>query len=364
MLLQASNETDGVLNFTVQPHFPAQIYSSPIRELQVLTLLRFPSASEPLQPAMLGGQFWEQNHDTSQLPPREHTICFQRGTKTEHKSIHLKNMACMKWRVLLPWKKNKEVKEQLPCPREQRRPCYFHLSEGLPLFNSVLPSVNPACISYRTLELLLFPSAVFCGPLEGEGTQVDVCPFWPVNAESHNTTESESSTHFFSSFVTKTCLFIQTEKQEPQEDVSTSVTQHGEGKGRRTWGPLQLITTPQACSALSAHYLWWIATDPCQVGSVLWLSQIFCNPLLKTTKRVSAPGLTAPWQTAGAHNPAQAMQETACVQWQWGGSCSSFLGVPVRNRTSFWPSLSSLQPGYFPCQAEEHALPLLKELLF
>lgn len=267
-------------------------------------------------------------------------------------------------RVLLPWKKNKEMKEQLPCPREQRRPCYFHLSEGLPLFNSVLPSVNPACISYRTLELLLFPSAVFCGPLEGEGTQVDVCPFWPVNAESHNTTESESSTHFFSSFVTKTCLFIQTEKQEPQEDVSTSVTQHGEGKGRRTWGPLQLITTPQACSALSAHYLWWIATDPCQVGSVLWLSQIFCNPLLKTTKRVSAPGLTAPWQTAGAHNPAQAMQETACVQWQWGGSCSSFLGVPVRNRTSFWPSLSSLQPGYFPCQAEEHALPLLKELLF
>lgn len=69
------------------------------------------------------------------------------------------------------------MKEQLPCPREQRRPCYFHLSEGLPLFNSVLPSVNPACISYRTLELLLFPSAVFCGPLEGEGTQVDVCPF-------------------------------------------------------------------------------------------------------------------------------------------------------------------------------------------
>lgn len=97
MLLQASNETDGVLNFTVQPHFPAQIYSSPIRELQVLTLLRFPSASEALQPAMLGVQLWEQNHDTSQLPPREHTICFQRGTKTKHKSIRLKNMACMKW---------------------------------------------------------------------------------------------------------------------------------------------------------------------------------------------------------------------------------------------------------------------------
>lgn len=32
-------------------------------------------------------------------------------------------------RVPLPWKKNKEMKEQLPCSREQRRrPCYFHLS--------------------------------------------------------------------------------------------------------------------------------------------------------------------------------------------------------------------------------------------
>lgn len=57
MLLQASNETDGVLNFTVQPHFPAQIYSSPIREPQVLPLLHLPDPSEPPRPF----QCWDRS---------------------------------------------------------------------------------------------------------------------------------------------------------------------------------------------------------------------------------------------------------------------------------------------------------------
>lgn len=143
-------------------------------------------------------------------------------------------------------------------------------------------------------------------------------PSGPVNAESHNTTGSESSTHFCHAFLFLFCY----QNLSIYTNGGTGAAGEHKYKCHTTWrgerkedlgSPLAAHSSPGMFSSVCMLPV-MDSPDPCQVGSVLWLSQIFCNPLLKTTKRVSAPGLTAPWQTAGAHNPAQAMQETARVQ--------------------------------------------------
>lgn len=59
MLLQVSNETDGVLNFTVQPHFPAQIYSSAIISFKFCLYCISPTHLKHHNPPMLRTQLWE-----------------------------------------------------------------------------------------------------------------------------------------------------------------------------------------------------------------------------------------------------------------------------------------------------------------
>lgn len=59
MLLQVSNETDGVLNSTVQPHFPAQIYSSPIISFKFCLYCISPTHPKHHNPPMLRAQLWE-----------------------------------------------------------------------------------------------------------------------------------------------------------------------------------------------------------------------------------------------------------------------------------------------------------------
>lgn len=85
MLLQVSNETDGVLNFTVQPHFPAQIYSSPIISLKFCLYHIFPS--ETPEPS---------NAESTALGKLEilgnstRAIFLQVNVSNEHNSVHQK----------------------------------------------------------------------------------------------------------------------------------------------------------------------------------------------------------------------------------------------------------------------------------
>lgn len=153
MLLQVSNETDGVLNFTVQPHFPAQILQFTNHQLKVLSLLHLPIWNTRTL------QCWEHSFgkvgnfgkfNPSYLPPSK---CFQWAQLCTSKST-----ADKKW----------ESTEELPYPRDQRGdPDTFTsmkdligLSHPLPQWTPLISVVSPDISFSAHLVYSAVPSEV------------------------------------------------------------------------------------------------------------------------------------------------------------------------------------------------------------
>lgn len=179
MLLQVSNETDGVLNFTVQPHFPAQIYSSPIISLKFCLYCIFPTHLKHHNPPMLRAQLWES---WEILGNSTQAIFLQANVSNEHNSVHQKSMAGKKW----------ESTEELPYSRDQRGdPDTFIsmkdlicLSHPLPQWTPLISVVSPDISFSAHVVYSAVPSE---GVPKGKGQDRMSVPSGSTSAKSHIT---------------------------------------------------------------------------------------------------------------------------------------------------------------------------------